>query len=152
MNQQKTQQRCVRDVMNPKVLYVLEGQRMSLVRAQILKFGVTGVPVLDFEHKPVGFISLRDLPTSSKLDGGESESDLEHLDELDELLQRGNHDVFSIQESETIEAAARLLAESDYERAVVVRPDGVAVGMVSAIDLLRAFTNVPPRHPPQFDK
>ncbi len=48
-------------IMNHRLLYVQEGDRMTLVRAQIIRFGVSGVPVLDENHRPVGFVSLRDL-------------------------------------------------------------------------------------------
>src|SRR5262245_31322457 len=51
----------VANIMNPKLLYIREGDRLALARAQILKFGVTAVPVLDEAHRPVGLVSLRDL-------------------------------------------------------------------------------------------
>jgi CBS-domain-containing membrane protein len=139
----------VRDIMNPKILYVLDGQRLSLARAQIVKYEVTGVPILDLEHKPVGFIALRDLPPS-----------LSHCHECEDELESPAGDrsammaharpAFTVGESEPIEDAARRLARSDCQQAVVVRPDGVAVGVVSAIDFLRALTHVPSRHPQAF--
>jgi CBS domain-containing protein len=52
----------VADIMNPKLLYIREGDRRSMARGQILRFGVTAVPVLDDGHRPVGIVSLRDLP------------------------------------------------------------------------------------------
>lgn len=137
-------EKLVRDIMNPKILYVLDGQRMSLVRMQILKYGVTGVPILDLEHKPVGFVSFRDLP--SRLSHGHSEDD----DPEDLVATAHAGPVFTVNELEPIEEAARRLARSDYQQAVVVRADGVAVGVVTAIDFLRALTHVPSRHPPRF--
>ena len=50
-----------RDIMNAKLLYIGQGDRLSLARRHILQFGVTAVPVLDETHRPVGVVSLRDL-------------------------------------------------------------------------------------------
>jgi CBS domain-containing protein len=143
----KMKNKVVRDIMNPKILYVLDGQQMSLVRTQIVRYGVTGVPVLDVEHKPVGFISLCDLPAELS-HGHYSEDDLERADGDSALAHAGPP--FTIGELEPIEEAARRLARSDHQQAVVVRADGVAVGVVAAIDFLRALTHIPSRHPPRF--
>ena len=51
----------VRDCMNPKLVYVREGDRADLALQPILDFGITVVPVLDEDHRPVGTVSLRDL-------------------------------------------------------------------------------------------
>ncbi len=118
----------VRDIMSPHVLYVREGDRMTLVRSQILRFGVTGVPVLDAADRPVGFVSLRDI-------------DSEHG------RVQPTEPALSVRDDEPIEAAARKLAESDRHRLVVVDRSGIAVGMVSAIDFLRALTGLPAKHP-----
>lgn len=122
----------VREIMNPRLLYVRDGDRMTLVRAQILKFGVTGVPVLDDAHRPVGFVSLRDL------------SD-------DDERVHVSCPAVTVRDTDTIEAAAKRLATSTLHHLVVVDARGVAVGMVSAVDLLRAFAGVPSQHPPRFD-
>lgn len=122
----------VRDIMNPKLLYVRDGDRMTPVRAQILRYGVTGVPVLDDDHRPVGFVSLRDLAT-----------------EEDQV--RVSCPPVTVRDTESIEAAARKLAESTLHHLVVVDAKGIAVGMVSAVDLLRALVGVPPKHPPRFE-
>jgi CBS domain-containing protein len=46
--------------------------------------------------------------------------------------------------------AARLMGESGYRHLVVVNEDHAAVGMVSALDVLRALTGVPTSHPAAF--
>ncbi len=109
----------VADIMNPKLLYIQEGDRLSLARAQIVKFGVTAVPVLDTEHRPVGVVSLRDLDPADH--GG-------------------------------VEEGARLLAEHGVHHLVVVDEQGIAVGMVSALDFIRAFVREPPHHPVPFER
>jgi CBS domain-containing protein len=122
----------VRDIMNPKLLYIRDGDRLSLARHQILEFGVTAVPVLDETHRPVGVVSLRDLA------GDESES------------FQPTGPVCTVKDTDTVDAAARRLAESQYHHLVVVDDKGVAVGMVSALDFVRAMLGMPPRHPDKF--
>ena len=53
----------VRDIMNPQLLYVSEGDPCDVVRAKLVRFGVSGAPVLDAAYRPVGFVSLRDFTT-----------------------------------------------------------------------------------------
>ncbi len=121
----------VRDIMNPKLLYVREGDRMTLVRSQIVKFEVTGVPILDESHRPVGFVSLRDIDTDGSV----------HV----------SAPVATVRDNDSIEDGAKKLAASTCHHLVVVDAKGMAVGMVSAVDFLRAMTGTAVRHPPRFD-
>ncbi len=120
--------RTVVEIMNPKLLYIQEGDRLSLARAQILKFGVTAVPVLDAAHRPVGVVSLRDL------------------DREDHSVQASSP-VRTVRSEATVEEAARALAELNVHHLVVVDEHGVAVGMVSALDFVRAMVGRDVRHP-----
>ena len=54
--------------------------------------------------------------------------------------------------SATIEEGAKKLAESDYHHLVVVDDKGVAVGMVSSLDFVRALVGLEPRHPDKFER
>jgi CBS domain-containing protein len=119
----------VRDVMSPDLVYVTEGGHASLVLPQILRFGITAVPVLDRDHRPVGVVSLRDLVAGSDLEASMTAP------------------AQAIAETASIEDAARALARTDYHHFVVVGTDGKAVGMVSSLDLLRATLGLPARHP-----
>lgn len=123
----------VADIMNPKLLYVREGDRLSLARAQILKFGVTAVPVLDEAHRPVGVVSLRDL-------------------DRDDHHVTASAPVLTVQAKSTIADGARKLAETEVHHLVVVDEQGVAVGMVSAVDFLRALSGTSGRHPQAFTR
>jgi CBS-domain-containing membrane protein len=124
--------RTVREIMNAKLLYIRDGDRVSLAKTHILRFGVTAVPVLDETHRPVGMVSLRDLEQDSE-----------------SVSARG--EVCTVMDTDPVEAAARRLAETDYHHLVVVDDKGVAVGMVSAVDFLRAMLGMPARHPKPFD-
>ena len=121
----------VADIMNPKLLYIRDGQRLALARSQILRFGVTAVPILDEGHRPVGIVSLRDLS-------------------VDEDQIRVSSPVVTVRASDPVEAGARKLAETDLHHLVVVDDKGVAVGMASAVDFLRAMLAIPARHPEAF--
>jgi CBS-domain-containing membrane protein len=124
----------VADIMNPKLLYIREGDRVSLARRQIVEFGVTAVPVLDDTHRPVGVVSLRDLAGA----------------EGDRFEPSGK--VETVKATATIQEGATQLAETGYHHLVVVDDKGVAVGMVSALDFLRSMVGLAPRHPDKFDK
>lgn len=124
----------VADIMNPKLLYIRDGDRVALARRQIIEFGITAVPVLDETHRPVGVVSLRDL---ARPDG-------------DTFEPSGK--VETVASSATVEDGARQLAESGYHHLVVVDDKGVAVGMVSSLDFLRALVGLAPRHPAAFER
>ena len=123
----------VRDIMNPQLLYVSEGDLCDVVRAKLLHFGVSGAPVLDESYRPVGFVSLRDL------------------DDGDGATVRVTRPAVTTREDELVENAARALADADLRHFVVVDDAGVAVGVVSALDFVRALSGLPSRHPPRFD-
>ncbi len=125
--------RTVADIMNPKLLYIQEGDRLSLARAQILKFGVTAVPVLDGAHRPVGVVSLRDLSR-------------------DDHRVEASAPVCTVRSDASIEDGARSLVELSVHHLVVVDPQGIAVGMVSALDFVRALVGAPVHHPHAFER
>lgn len=123
----------VSSIMNPKLLYIRDGDRLSIARSQILRFGVTAVPVLDEAHRPVGIVSLRDLSSDD-----------------DEI--KISTPVTTVKASASVEEGARRLAEANVHHLVVVDDDGLAVGMASALDFLRAMLHMEPRHPASFER
>jgi len=123
----------VADIMNPKLLYIEEGMRLGLARAQILKFGVTAVPVLDSAHRPVGVVSLRDLSHEGSA-----------------VVPSGP--VRTVLSTTPVAEGARALAEYGVHHLVVVNDEGICVGMVSALDFVRALVGCPAQHPPAFDQ
>jgi CBS-domain-containing membrane protein len=127
-----TETKTVREIMNAKLLYISAGERPSLARRHILSFGVTAVPVLDETHRPVGVVSLRDLQRTD-----------------DEIVPTSI--VATVKDTDSVEDGARKLAETEYHHLVVVDAKGVAVGIVSSVDFLRALLGLEPRHPKAFD-
>lgn len=123
----------VRDIMNPKLLYIRDGDRLVLARRQILRFGVTAVPVLDDQHRPVGVVSLRDL-----------------AEEEDQI--KVSAPVKTVREDADVTEAGKQMVEEGLHHLVVVDGKGVAVGMVSSIDCLASLVGLPARHPDKFDE
>lgn len=122
----------VAEIMNPKLLYIRDGDCLASARTQILRFRVTAVPVLDDTHRPVGMLSLRDLSN-------------------DDEPVKISTPAATVKASASVEEGARKLAESSFHHLVVVDDKGVAVGMASAVDFLRAILGLEPRHPAAFD-
>lgn len=121
----------VADIMNAKLLYLREGDRLTLARSKILELGITAVPILDDAHRPVGVVSLRDL----------------HRDPV--VVSTPVH---TVPASTSVFDAARALGRLDVHHLVVVDARGVAVGMVSAVDIVRDLAGLEPRHPAAFDR
>jgi CBS domain-containing protein len=120
----------VRSFMNAALVYVLEDE-VCKARDVLVHFNVTSVPVLDDDGFPVGVISLRDL---------DREGNVLHV----------SRPVMTVAASEDVDVAARLVAETNLHHLVVVNESGRAVGMISAVDLLRARLHMPAR-PCRFD-
>jgi CBS domain-containing protein len=121
----------VRDVMNPELFAVEPGVQIEALLDSILALGITAVPVLDAEHRPVGMTSLRDL------------------------VRRGSAHPIStpalmIPLNASIEDAAKMMAEAGRHHLVVVGSDGRAAGMLSTLDIVRALVGYPSQHPASF--
>lgn len=124
----------IAEIMSSNLLYVRAGTRVALARAHILDFGVSAAPVLDETHRPIGLVTLRDLANDA---GGTFEP---------------SGTVDTIEQDASIEEGARRLAETGCHQLVVVDDVGVAVGMVSSVDFVRAFVGLPPKHPSQLER
>lgn len=122
----------VREIMNPQLLYLREGDSVVGLRDKILRFGVSGAPVLDAWLRPVGFVLLRDF----SVDGATITPAARAL---------------TVAATETVERAARLLASANEHHLVAVDGSGAAVGVVSALDVLRGLLGLQPSHPARFD-
>lgn len=97
----------------------------------LLLLGLTGAPVIDDEGKPIGMFSLRDHLTRA----GET------------VLHRMSTPALAIWAKASLADAAELLGDTGAHRVVVVNEKGVAVGVLSALDLTRSFVGKPTPHP-----
>jgi CBS domain-containing protein len=119
----------VRDHMNPHLVYIREGDRAGLALKPILEFGITAVPVVDDDHKPVGVVSLRDL-VDPKRQG-----------------KRMSEPVLSIRVEASIHAAASAMADANVHHLVVIDSNGHVAGMISSLDVVRALIGLEAKHP-----
>jgi CBS domain-containing protein len=124
--------RYVHEVMCSQLFYLNGEEPYVSALLGILSLGISGAPVLDSSGIPIGVVSLRDLVGS-----GAAATVHERMTSPPILISR----------DATIEAAATRLAEHGIHRLVVVDDAGIAVGIVSALDLVRAFAGLPARHP-----
>ncbi|MDB4993828.1 MAG: hypothetical protein JWM74_1260, partial [Myxococcaceae bacterium] len=114
----------VSDFMSSELLYLNEGSRLEMAKIPILELGVTAVPVLDEEHRPIGVLSLRDFARTDR-------------------RPQMSSPARSIRADAMLTEAASVLAEESLHHLVVVDAAGRAVGMLSALDVLRAVVGLP---------
>ncbi len=132
-----------RDVMTTDVVSVRPDTPARQIAGLLLKYGISAVPVVDAERRPIGMVSEGDLI-------GRAEADREaRRDWWLTLLAEGEplspgflahlHSVDRVVDEETaIGGIARLLTNYRIKRVPVVR-DGRIVGIVSRADLVRAL-------------
>ena len=126
--------RTVGEIMNREVFGVRPGDAPAGVMNGLLGLGITGAPVLDAEGRAIGTVSLRDLASGR----GGSASELMTAPAI------------SVGEDALVAEAARRLADTGRHRLVVVDGSGRAVGVVSALDVVRGLLGLPAVHPAGF--
>lgn len=125
----------VREIMNPELFNVGPEVSVASTREGILAMGITAAAVLDANQRPLGVASLRDLVDAR--DGAPTS-------------ERMTSPAVVVRDDARIADAALLIGETGYRHLVVVDETGRAVGMVSAVDLVRALSGLPARHPAAF--
>ena len=126
----------VQEIINPELFFLGPRASVSLARSCILTLGITGCPVLDPGGYPIGMVSLRDLV------GGKRRQTVD---------ERMSHPVETIAASATIDEAGRALARTGLHRLVVVDEEKRAVGVVSAVDVIRGLLGMPVRFSDAFE-
>lgn len=121
----------VEQAMSSELFAVSPAEPVEHVLRYLLLLGLTGAPVIDEEGKPVGMLSLRDVLTRE----GET------------VGERMSAPVVMIWAGASLEDAARLVSDTGYHRLVVVDNRGVAVGILSSLDIVRAMMGKVPAHP-----
>lgn len=114
----------VAEIMDPDFCRASQADSVGQLLQELSARGLASVPVLDFSGRPIATATL---------------SDLQHCRHLEELTEKAAHVVTSVHRDASIREAARALAEHNAEQLVLVDDAGVAVGAVSALDLLRAL-------------
>ncbi|GAB6174046.1 CBS domain-containing protein [Paradesulfitobacterium aromaticivorans] len=114
-----------RDMMSFPVKAVFADMKLADVEQILLKYGHTGVPVVDRERKVIGIISRRDV-----------EKALQHRLEHAPVKGFMTSEVITVDSNAPWEEIQRLMVQHDIGRVPVVE-DGKVVGIVSRSDVLR---------------
>ncbi len=118
----------VKTYMSARLVYLRAGDRTDVALRPMVELGISAVPVLDAEHRPIRVVTLRDL--AEKRAGSERpEPPLETISG----------------EATIAEAGAKLIA-ANIHHLVVVDDEGLAIGMLSALDVVRGFVGAAPHH------
>lgn len=125
----------VQEIMNREMFSARPTETAKDALHTLSTLGLSGCPVLDDGGKPVGMVAL---------------SDLLRIGSKDTLAQHMSTPVVTVNENNTIEEAAHLLGETGFHRLVVVNGEGAAVGMLSALDVVRGLVGMPAFRPSIF--
>jgi len=121
----------VRHAMTAPVVSVSRDATLEAALDQMLRWHVSGLPVVDHQGIPIGLISESDLlRLYSASDGGRVL--------LDTCEQHMTTDLITIQESGDMLEATRLLLEHDVRRLMVVRGEEL-VGVIARRDVVRCM-------------
>lgn len=122
----------VGDYMNPRLVYLREGDRPEVALRPMLDFGIHSVPILDEEHRPVGLVTLRQL-----------------VDPRPDVPQPVPE---TIPADAPIEEAARVMVDRDLHHLIVIDEHGRAVGNLSTLDVVRGLVAASPHHPASIER
>jgi CBS domain-containing protein len=148
----------VKDLMNRKIIYCYENDNLYTVIKKLLKYNISGMPVIDKSKKLKGIISITDVINflSKKIIKREIKKSLwefslfifKHFFEksflekikinlLEEKVKNiMKRDVITIEESRTVGEAIEIMKKYDISRLIVIRNSKV-VGIITKTDILR---------------
>ncbi|WP_437737529.1 CBS domain-containing protein [Sorangium sp. So ce1335] len=145
------------DIMTRNVVCVRPEVTVDEIMALLVRHGISGMPVVDAEGKPVGLVSRADVLRAAQERGDTEESERVTLrpDEVAQIeIEQGFHVfepvkttardimtpvVLQLHESASIRQAASLMAYEGVHRLPVTADDGTVVGILSSLDVLRWF-------------
>jgi CBS domain-containing protein len=112
------------EIMNREFFYASQTDSIPKLLHELRDRGLGSVPVLDLDGRPLGMATVRDIESCHR------------IEELTDHLTRS---AVSVGQNTSIEAAARILAQHRADCLVLLDEHGIAVGALSALDLLRAL-------------
>lgn len=141
------------EIMTREVHCVTEATSVDALVELFLDANISGAPVVDAGGKPVGVVSKTDVLRSARDDGDTRELSSAALAELKARGLEEGYRIwpastktvgeimtsidFSLHETATIGAAAALMSFEGVHRVPVVSAEGVVIGIVSSMDVLR---------------
>jgi CBS domain-containing protein len=148
-----------KDVMTTRVVTVREDLTIAELADLLIESEISGAPVIDEHGQLVGVVSVQDLARQSSSEGsiagegGHPEffvrgwEEEYSPDELRKLQVRKasatvrdlmTPAVFTVSEEDSIDDVAQTLVQAHIHRVLVTR-DSVLMGIISSLDLLRAY-------------
>jgi CBS domain-containing protein len=148
-----------KDVMTTRVVTVREDMTLTELGDVLVENEISGAPVVDEHGQLTGVVSVQDLVRQSSAEGNlASESGSPEFfvrgweeqyspEELRRLQVRKSDvtvrdvmtpAVFTVSEEDLIDDVAQTLVQAHIHRVLVTR-DSVLVGIISSLDLLRAY-------------
>jgi CBS domain-containing protein len=115
--------RTAAEIMDRDFVYASHGESILELLHHMEERGLSSAPVLDLDGRPLGSATVREI---------------ESCHDIEELADHLTRSAVSVNQHTSIEVAARALAERQADSLVLVNEHGVAVGALSALDLLRA--------------
>jgi len=112
----------VKELMTESVVTAEPHQSIEHVRKLLDNNGISAVPVVDSEHRPIGIISSTDLS-----------QDLKQGAPISNIM---TEKVYTVPQYDDVSIAARVMRNHKIHRVVVTHERRV-VGMLSAFDLLK---------------
>jgi hypothetical protein len=125
--------RCIREIMNCELLVVVPETPVEAIRELFRTFAISAVPVVDDGRHPIGMVTAEAVRDDAGTAGA-----------------RMTTPAICVEGSTSVSDAGRRLALADGHHLVVVDGAGVAVGIVSVLDILRALVGIPAHHPAAF--
>lgn len=124
----------VGDVMTRDLVVIPVGTALDEASNLLASFRVSGAPVVTRSGKPVGIVSRADI-----------------LDPRHQGIATCVEDVmtrvlYAVRPGDTLAAAARLMTTERIHRVLVADEQGTLLGLVSAMDVVRAVAEGAPEH------
>jgi CBS domain-containing protein len=116
------------EIMTHDVICVTQDVPIADLEALFVAAGISAVPVVDYEHQPMGIVTKTDLVRARAHQGRICPATARDL--MGPALQ-------TIRVNESIELAAARFVQAGIHHVPVVDRDGLLVGMLSSLDLAR---------------
>ena len=132
----------VTDYMASKVISVAPDTGVRDAFFTMREYGIRHLPVVDGDGQLVGIVSDRELRRPDWVDEARDLAHVYYLD--DDMLVRDLmiKQVHVVHTYDTLRKAARVLVDHHVGAAPVLDKTGSLVGMLSAVDLLRALSDM----------
>jgi acetoin utilization protein AcuB len=129
----------VTDYMTRKVITISPDTGIREAFFKMKEHHIRHLPVLDKDNKLIGIISDRELRRPDWVDESMDIAHMYYLDDEMSIKDVMIKNVYVVHTYDTLNKAIKLLLDNDIGAAPVLDKTGALVGMLSAVDLMRAL-------------